>query len=80
MEKQQSWIGSERGAEKKMSLVAFLFFMMGALHVYGWLQASNRWDREAIDTGASYLVKIAVLGVLLASLIEISIAFPLRAW
>ena len=67
MEKQQFWTVPSQGTGKKMNLIAFVFFMMGALDIYVQLQRRNKWD----NSGASRLLKVALLGVVVAALIEI---------
>jgi hypothetical protein len=74
IEKQQSWNVSSQKKQKKMNLVALLFFMMGAFHIYSHLQ------HEQVNGGrlehlleTNRLLILAVLGILIASIIELLI-------
>ena len=41
---QQSWAGSPiEAGQRKMGLIAFLFFMLGALHIYVEIQKQKDW-------------------------------------
>ncbi len=69
MEKQPSWTVPSQKTGQKMNLIALLFFMMGALHVYGQIQArENWWTVEAVR-----LVRVALFAGLVAGMIEIAV-------
>jgi hypothetical protein len=70
METQQFW--SESSSDKgqpKMSLVAFVFFLMGAWHIYAHLQR----QKHSFNSRVSSLLKVSLLAALVAGLLEILI-------
>ncbi len=71
MEKQQFWTVPSQRTGKKMNLIAFVFFMIGALDIYVQLQRRNKWDNSGASQETSRLLKVALLGVVVAALIEI---------
>ncbi|MDJ0601510.1 MAG: hypothetical protein QNJ37_22030 [Crocosphaera sp.] len=54
-----------------MSLLALLFFMMGAVNVYGHLQGSDNQVTTTNDNDMSGLLKVGVFAMFLAAAIEL---------
>ena len=71
MEKQQFWTVPSQRTGKKMNLIAFVFFMLGALDIYVQLQRPNKWDNSGASQETRRLLKVALLGVVVAAIIEI---------
>ncbi|GBF81558.1 hypothetical protein [Aphanothece sacrum] len=66
MQKQQS--------RQKMSLIAFLFFMMGAIHLYGYIQGNDQQNNSLTTLNGSQFIKITLVGVTLAGILEILVS------
>ncbi|MEA5535969.1 hypothetical protein [Crocosphaera sp. XPORK-15E] len=71
MNQQQTWTASSRKKTgEKMSLLALLFFMMGAVNVYGYLQGSDNQVTSSTTTDGSRLLKVVILAMVVAGMIE----------
>ncbi len=57
--------------DQGMSLLALLFFMMGAVNVYGHLQGSDNQVTATNDNEVSGLLKVGILAMFLAAVIEL---------
>ena len=62
---------SKKKQDEGMSLLALLFFMMGAVNVYGHLQGSDNQVTTSNDNDITGLLKVGMLAMLLAVVIEI---------
>jgi len=68
METQQSWsVSSSEQRQQKMSLVALLFFMMGALNIYIYLQRT----KQRVNSEVSRLFQLSLLAAIIAGVLEI---------
>ena len=74
MENQIAWLGSspkdENPKNDKMSLIALLFFMMGALNIYVALRQQKSWLSSLFNP----LVRIALSSAILAGAIEFALS------
>ena len=57
-----------------MSLLSLLFFMMGAVNVYGHLQGSDNQITTNDDNGMTGLLKVGAFAMFLANVIELIVA------
>ncbi|MGK7880542.1 MAG: hypothetical protein AB4060_10640 [Crocosphaera sp.] len=64
---------SNKKKDEGMSLLALLFFMMGAVNVYGHLQVSNNQVTTTNDNELNGLFKVGIFTMVLASVIELFI-------
>ncbi|MDJ0507982.1 MAG: hypothetical protein QNJ64_01815 [Crocosphaera sp.] len=62
---------SSKKQDEGMSLLALLFFMMGAVNVYGHLQGSDNQVTTNSNNDMGSLFKIAVFAMFLAAIIEV---------
>ncbi len=62
---------SKKQKHEGMSLLALLFFMMGAVNVYGHLQGSDNQVTTTNDNDMSGLLKVGVFAMFLAAAIEL---------
>ncbi len=64
---------SKKKQDEGMSLLALLFFMMGAVNVYGHLQGSDNQVTTSNDNDITGLLKVGILAMFLAVVIELFI-------
>jgi hypothetical protein len=70
MLQQQTWSASPIETEQqKMSLVAFLFFMMGAFHIYVQIQK----QKELLCLEGSRFLKVSLVAATFAGILELII-------
>ncbi|MGK7956707.1 MAG: hypothetical protein AB4063_15875 [Crocosphaera sp.] len=62
---------SKKKQDEGMSLLSLLFFMMGAVNVYGHLQGSDNQVTTANNNDITGLLKVGIFAMLLATLVEI---------
>ena len=62
-------MNSRQKAGENMNLLALLFFMMGAVHVYGHLQGSD--NQVTSNVNSLPLLKVGLFAMLVAGLIEV---------
>ncbi|MDJ0580988.1 hypothetical protein [Crocosphaera sp.] len=62
---------SNKKKDEGMSLLALLFFMMGAVNVYGHLQGSDNQVTTTNDNELNGLFKVGIFAMVLASVIEL---------
>ena len=62
---------SNKKKDEGMSLLALLFFMMGAVNVYGHLQGSDNQVTTTNDNEFNGLLKVGIFTMILASVIEL---------
>ncbi len=62
---------SKKKQDEGMSLLALLFFMMGAVNVYGHLQGSDNQVTTSNDHDITGLLKVGMLAMFLAIVIEL---------
>lgn len=68
MDDQLSWPAEPYKNDSKMSLIALLFFMMGALNLY----VALRRKRSSLSSEAQRLLKLVLFSILLAGAIELA--------
>jgi hypothetical protein len=68
MDNQLSWSAEPYKNDNKMSLIALLFFMMGALNLYVALRRKRSW----LSSEAQRLLKLVLFSVFLAGAIELA--------
>ena len=70
MLQQQSWSASpiETG-QRKMGLVAFLFFLVGALHIYVEIQKQKDW----LCSEGSRFLKMGLVAATFAGILELAV-------
>jgi hypothetical protein len=74
VESQQTWsMSSPEKRQKKMSLLSLLFFMLGALNIYVYLQKAKR----RFDSDIALLLRVGLLAASVAGLLEVYSAFAL---
>ncbi len=67
MLQQQTWPTSPiEAGQRKMNLVAFLFFMVGALHIYVQIQKQKEW----FCSEGSRFLKVSLLAATFAGILE----------
>jgi hypothetical protein len=71
MENQQFRPVSPSKPERKTSWIALLFFLFGALHIYGQIQSFSQWDRPLISLEINPLVKVALVALVTAGILEL---------
>jgi hypothetical protein len=71
MENQQSWQVAPPKTERKTSLVALLFFLMGALHIYKEIQLFGHSKHSPIAFDNNPLLKVALVALVLAGILEL---------
>ena len=64
---------SKKKQDEGMSLLALLFFMMGAVNVYGHLQGSDNQVTTSNHNDVTGLLKVGMLAMFLAVVIELFI-------
>jgi hypothetical protein len=70
MLQQQSWSASPIETEqRKMGLVAFLFFMVGALHIYVEIQKQRDW----LCSEGSRFLKVGLVAATFAWVLELAV-------
>ena len=62
---------SKNRQDEGMSLLALLFFMMGAVNVYGHWQGSNNQVTDSNDNDMTGLLKVGRFTMFLAAVIEL---------
>ncbi|MGK7942235.1 MAG: hypothetical protein AB4062_19170 [Crocosphaera sp.] len=62
---------SRKKQDQGMSLFALLFFMMGAVNVYGHLQGSDNQVTANTNNDLGSLLKIGIFAMLLAAIVEV---------
>ena len=62
---------SKKKQDEGMSLLSLLFFMMGAVNIYGHLQGSDNQVTSTNDNDMTGLLKVGIFAMLLATIIEI---------
>ena len=62
---------SNKKKDEGMSLLALLFFMMGAVNVYGHLQGSDNQVTTTNDNEFNGLLKVGIFTMILASVLEL---------
>ncbi len=62
---------SRKKQDEGMSLLSLLFFMMGAVNVYGHLQGSDNQVTDTNDNDVTGLLKVGIFAMFLATVIEL---------
>lgn len=62
---------SNNKQDEGMSLLSLLFFMMGAVNVYGHLQGSDNQVTTSDDNDTTGLLKVGIFAMFLATVIEL---------
>ena len=62
---------SKKKQDEGMSLLALLFFMMGAVNVYGHLQGSDNQVTTSNHNDITGLLKVGIFAMFLAVVIEL---------
>ena len=62
---------SSKKNDEGMSLLSLLFFMMGAVNVYGHLQGSDNQVTNTNDNDVTGLLKVGVFAMFLAAVMEL---------
>ncbi len=62
---------SSKKTDEGMSLLALLFFMMGAVNVYGHLQGSDNQVTRSTNNDINGLLKVAVVAMFIAGVMEL---------
>jgi hypothetical protein len=73
METQQAEIWQPRQGEDRMGLLGILFFMMGALHIYGQVRAQGQKVNSITRLAGNHLWKIGLMGAIVGSILELVI-------
>jgi len=72
VENQQTWsISSPEKRQPRMSLLSLLFFMLGALNIYVYLQKTKR----RFDSSIALLFRMSFIAAAIATILEIYSAF-----
>jgi hypothetical protein len=71
MENQQSWAVVPSKTEQKTSLVALLFFLMGALHIYRQIQSLSKSNHSITAFETHPLLKVALVALIVAGILEL---------
>ncbi|MDJ0659676.1 MAG: hypothetical protein QNJ42_09305 [Crocosphaera sp.] len=61
----------KKNKDEGMSLLSLLFFMMGAVNVYGHLQGSDNQVTNTNDNDVTGLLKVGIFAMFLAAVIEL---------
>ncbi|WP_107667248.1 hypothetical protein [Cyanothece sp. BG0011] len=62
---------SRKRQNEGMSLLSLLFFMMGAVNVYGHLQGNDNQVTTTNDNDMTGLLKVGILAMFLAGVMEL---------
>jgi hypothetical protein len=62
-----------RQAEEQTNLFGFLFFMMGALHIYGQFRAKSKQINLTTRLFREQLWKVGLLSAIIAGMLEVLI-------
>ena len=62
---------SKNKQDEGMNLLSLLFFMMGAVNVYGHLQGSDNQVTDTNDNDVTGLLKVGIFAMFLATVIEL---------
>ncbi len=74
VENQQAWsMSSPEKRQPRMSLLSLLFFMLGALNIYVYLQKTKR----RFDSSIALLFRMSFIAGVVATILEIYNAFVL---
>jgi hypothetical protein len=71
MPQQQSLTAPSPTGKEKMNLLALVFFLLGALHIYQKLQMGKYWLGAAADFAWEQCMKVSLWAVVLAGIAQI---------